>query len=131
MAPEFREEERTADTKCQEGGEATDAEEDEEEGRQQFTPSIEDVACLMRPTHCLVYYTAQGRTLRDKNVLLLDVDARRFTLRHFIVGVSRATTGSRLNIATSKQQAELMRRETAVVKPNPVRLHFGEHDFSE
>ena len=85
----------------------------------------------MRPTHCLVYYTAQGRTLRDKNVLLLDVDARRFTLRHFIVGVSRATARSRLNIVTSKQQAELMRRETAVVKPNPVRLHFGEHDFSE
>ena len=85
----------------------------------------------MRPTHSLIYYTAQGRTLRDKNVLLLDVDARHFTLRHFIVGVSRATAGSRLNIATSKQQAELMRRETAVVKPNPVRLHFGERDFSE
>ena len=85
----------------------------------------------MRPTHCLVYYTAQGRTLRDKNVLLLDVTARYFTLRHFIVGVSRATAGARLSIATAKQQEELMTRETAVVRPNPVRLHFGERDFSE
>ena len=86
----------------------------------------------MRPTLCLVYYTAQGRTLRDKNVLLLDVTARYFTLRHFIVGVSRATAaGARLSIATAKQQEELMRQETAVVRPNPVRLHVGNHDFLE
>jgi len=95
------------------------------------TLSLEDAASLMRPTHCLVYYTAQGRTLRDKNVLLLDVTARYFTLRHFIVGVSRATAGARLSIATAKQQEELMRQETAVVRPNPVRLHFGDRDFLE
>ena len=93
--------------------------------------SLEDAASLMRPAHCLVYYTAQGRTLRDKNVLLLDVTARYFTLRHFVVGVSRATAGARLSIATAKQQEELMRQETAVVRPNPVRMHFGDRDFSE
>ena len=115
MAPEFRGEDAVTDA--------------DEEGRQNFTFSLEDVASLMRPTDCLVYYTAQGRTLRDKNVLLLDVNARYFTLRHFIVGVSRATAGARLSIASVQQQDELMRQETAVIRPNPIRMQFGECDF--
>ena len=106
--------------------EAKDSEEEEEEI---LSFSLEETATLMRPTHCLVYYTAQGRTLRDKNVLLLDVSARYFTLRHFIVGVSRATSGDRLSIASVQQQDELMRQETAVIRANPINMHFGECDF--
>ena len=83
----------------------------------------------MRPTHCLVYYPAQGRTLRDKNVLLLDLSGKYFMLRHFIVGVSRATAGSRLSIATTLQQQQYMRQDT--VRQNPIRLRFGERDFLE
>ena len=83
----------------------------------------------MRPTLCRVYYTAQGRTLRDQNVLLLDVSGKYFTLRHFIVGVSRATAGSWLSIATTEQQQQYMRQDA--VRQNPVRLRFGERDFLE
>ena len=64
-------------------------------------------------------------------MLLLDVNARYFTLRHFIVGVSRATAGARLSIATVQQQEELMRQEAAVVRPNPIRMQFGGCDFLE
>ena len=113
-----------------EAAESTD-DEDEEEEQEELTLSFEDTASLMRPTHCLVYYTAQGRTLRDKNVLLLDVTARYFTLRHLIVGLSRATAGVLLSVATHMQQEELMRQITLTVRPNPVRLRFGDRDFLE
>ena len=106
-----------------------DSADEEEEEEEILSLSLEETAALMRPTHCLVYYTAQGRTLRDKNVLLLDVSARYFTLRHFIVGVSRATSGARLSVASVQQQDELMRQETAVIRPNPIRMQFGQCDF--
>ena len=114
------------------GSEAAESTDDEDEEEQEdLTLSFEDTASLMRPTHCLVYYTAPGRTLRDKNVLLLDVNARFFTLRYFIVGVSRATAGLRLGIATHMQREELMRQNTVTVRPNPIRLRFGERYFLE
>ena len=86
----------------------------------------------MRPTHCLVYYTAQGRTLRDKKLLLLDVTAKYFTLRHFIVGVSRVTAGDKyLCIASAQQQEELMRQESVVIRANPINVRFSDHDFTK
>ena len=84
----------------------------------------------MRPTHCLVYYTAQGRTLKDKSVLLLDTTNKFFTLRHFTVGASRATSGTLLAIATPRQQTDMLNQETVIVEPNPIRFQFGEHDFT-
>ena len=86
----------------------------------------------MRPTHCLVYYTAQGRTFRDRTLLLLDVSARFFTLRHFIVGVSRVTSGEKyLRIASARQQEELMRQESVVIRANPINMRFSDYDFTK
>ena len=84
----------------------------------------------MRPTHCLVYYTAQGRTFRDRKLLLLDSTARYFSLRHFIVGVSRVTAGKYLCIASARQQDELLRQESVVIQPN-CSVRFSDHDFTQ
>jgi len=85
----------------------------------------------MRPTHCLVYYTAQGRTFRNRTLLMLDVSARFFTLRHFIVGVSRVTSGEKyLRIASAQQQEELMRQESVVIHPN-CNVRFSDCDFTK
>ena len=42
---------------------------------------------------------AQGRTYKDKKVLLMDVHSPHYTMRHLIVGVSRVNNGSNLWIA--------------------------------
>ena len=98
----------------------------------ELTLSLEEVAKLMRPTHCLVYYTAQGRTFRNRTLLMLDVSARFFTLRHFIVGVSRVTSGEKyLRIASARQQEELMRQESVVIRANPINMRFSDCDFTK
>ena len=96
-----------------------------------MTLSLEEVGRLMRPTHCLVYYTAQGRTFRDRTLLMLDVSARFFSLRHLIVGVSRVTGGKYLRIASARQQEELMRQESVVIRANPINMRFSDCDFTK
>ena len=88
MSPEFRGGDGASRSEVDSSDDST-TEENKGEAQEDITLFLGDAAALMRPTHCIVYYTAQGRTLRDKNVLLLDVASKYFTLRHFIVGVSR------------------------------------------
>ena len=126
MSPEFRGGDGASRSEA-DSSDDSKTEENEEEAQEDINLSLEDTAALMRPTHCIVYYTAQGRTLRDKNVLLLDVANKYFTLRHFIVGVSHATAGTRLRIATTEQQQQFMKN----VRQNPIGLRFGERDFLE
>ena len=114
-------------TQCVDDTESTG--DDDEKEEEDLSLTFDECAALMRPTHCLVYYTSQGRTLKDRNVLLLDVTQRYFTLRHFIVGVSRATSGNRLGIATDLQQQQLMQQKTVTVPPNPIDISFSPRDF--
>ena len=59
----------------------------------------------------------QGSTLRKTHVLLFDTRHRNrrtresyFTMRHLIVGMSRATHGRYVHVPTSKQERYLMDR---------------------
>jgi len=58
--------------------------------------SYENTSKWMRLTHARCYGSIQGCTMEDQHILLIDTRAaegkpRHFTLRHLIVGVSRAT----------------------------------------
>ena len=69
-----------------------------------------EVAELLRLTHALVYANVQGRTIRNKHVVLLDTHHRHFTMRHLIVGMSRVTDGKYLHIPTRDQEEALMEK---------------------
>ena len=64
-----------------------------------FELSHSEAALRMRPQHALCYYTAQGRTLRDGPVTLMDTGHRHFTKRHLIVGLSRCGEGRDVGVA--------------------------------
>ena len=70
----------------------------------------EQAAATLRLTHALVYANVQGRTIRDKRVVLLDTHHRCFTMRHLIAGMSRVTHGSNLHIPQVEQEEALMLR---------------------
>ena len=60
---------------------------------QPFTMTQEQLANTMRLTHSFTYYSAQARTIRGP-LRLCNTDHKHFTLRHLIVGLGRAPTGS-------------------------------------
>ena len=53
--------------------------------------SLREASDHLRLCYAAVYYSCQGRTLRDQHVMLLDTDHKYFTLRHLYVGASRVT----------------------------------------
>ena len=58
----------------------------------------------LRLTEALTYPSVQGRTLRDKHILLMDANERsHFSSRHLVVGLSRATHGNYVHIAQGRQ----------------------------
>ena len=66
---------------------------------------LEQVCELLRLTHAICYYTAQGRTERDRHIVLLDMDHRHMSMRALIVGMSRATHGSYVHIGDEASEA--------------------------
>ena len=71
----------------------------------------------MRLTYALWYASIQGRTLKDKHILLLDTMHRDyFTMRHLIVGMSRATHGQYVHLPTLSAESALCRRATRSVR---------------
>jgi hypothetical protein len=75
-----------------------DASEDPAEGEipADLKLSYENTSKWMRLTHARCYGSIQGSTMEDQHILLIDTRApdgkqRHFSLRHLIVGVSRAT----------------------------------------
>jgi hypothetical protein len=58
----------------------------------------EDMCTQLRLSHAMCYYTVQGRTIRDRHIVLLDTSHKWFSVRHLIVGLSRATHGDWLHI---------------------------------
>ena len=76
----------------------------------------EEASVYLRLSYAFCYYTAQGRTIRDRHVVLLDTRHRNkagesyFTLRHLIVGMSRATYGKYVNTPTAEQEKDLIRQ---------------------
>ena len=65
-----------------------------------------DEACSqLRLCHAMCYYTCQGRTVRDRHMVLLDVRHPHFTVRALIVGLSRATHGRYLHVGDDNSEA--------------------------
>ena len=65
-----------------------------------------DEACTqLRLCHAMCYYTCQGRTVRDRHIVLLDTKHKHFTVRALIVGLSRATHGRWLHVGDDNSEA--------------------------
>ena len=65
---------------------------------EEVTIPLEDVCSQLRPTHAMCYFTVQGRTVKDRHVVLMDTGSKHFSVRALIVGLSRTTHGSFLHI---------------------------------
>ena len=59
---------------------------------------LEDVCSQLRLCHAMCYYTVQGRTIKDKPIVLLDTSHPHFSVRALIVALSRTTHGKWLHI---------------------------------
>ena len=65
---------------------------------------IDEVCSQLRPTHAMCYYTMQGRTVKNRHMILLDTGSEHFSVRALIVGLSRVESGSFLHIGDSTSQ---------------------------
>jgi len=66
---------------------------------------IDEACAQLRPAHAMCYYTVQGRTVRDRHVVLLNTDHKHLTVRALIVGLSRATHGKFVHIGDSASES--------------------------
>ena len=64
----------------------------------------DEVCAQLRPAHAMCYYTCQGRTVRDRH-MILDTTHEHFSVRALIVGLSRATHGIWLHIGDEESEA--------------------------
>ncbi len=94
-----------------EADEEEDVEEDPAEGEipAELKLTFDNVSKWLRPMHALCYGSIQGCTMADKRILLLDTQRPQFTLRHLIVGVSRATHQDKVHVADAGYERDLMR----------------------
>ena len=65
----------------------------------------DEVCAQLRLAHALCYYTCQGRTIRDRHIVLLDTTHQHFSVRALIVGLSRATHGRWLHVGDDNSEA--------------------------
>ena len=65
----------------------------------------EHVCAQLRPAFAMCYYTSQGRTIRDRHIVLLDTTHHHMSVRALIVGLSRATHGSYLHVGDDQSEA--------------------------
>ena len=80
-----------------------------EYGDEEIEVPIEEIPYLLRLTHAMCYYTVQGRTIKDRRIMLIDTDHPHFSRRALIVGLSRATHNKVVHVADN--EAELLGRE--------------------
>ena len=79
-------------------------EEDEEDTSDVIKLSHKDACASFRLTYALCYYSAQGTTIRDKNVLLFHTHHEHFDLRYLNVGLSRVTHGKYMHVLNVEQE---------------------------
>ena len=78
----------------------------------------DEVCAQLRMCHSLRYYTVQGRTIRDRHIVLLDTTHQHFSVRALIVGLSCATHGRWLHVGDEQSEA-LFAGERAVRQRRP------------
>ena len=76
--------------------------------------TYEETSRWLRLAYALTYYSAQGRTIKDRTIMLLDSASRHFSIRNPIVGISRAPLGSQIKIPTVTQEEHILNRMPAV-----------------
>ena len=67
--------------------------------------SLDDACAQLRMAHAQCYYTCQGRTVRDRHIVLLDTKHQHFSVRALVVGLSRATHGRWLHVGDDQSEA--------------------------
>ena len=67
-----------------------------------------DFVCKVRMPYARCYYTVQGKTYRDTHVVLLDTSHKHFDMRKLIVGMSRATHGQYVHVATGIDEKRML-----------------------
>jgi hypothetical protein len=72
---------------------------------EQVSVPIEEACAQLRPAHAMCYYSVQGRTIRDRHVVLLDTDNKHMSVRALIVGLSRVTHGTFVHIGDSQSES--------------------------
>jgi hypothetical protein len=88
--------------------------------------SHENVSRWLRLTHARCYGSIQGCTMEKQHIMLMDTRAvegkiRHFSLRHMIVGMSRATHQEFVHFPSAKYEAEMVQgaRETSRTPMGP------------
>ena len=64
-----------------------------------------EVCAQLRMAHAMCYYTCQGRTIRDRHIVLLDTTHQHFSVRALIVGLPRATPCSWQHVGDQQSEA--------------------------
>ena len=67
-----------------------------------------DFVCKLRMPYARCYYTVQGKTYRDTHVVLMDTSHKHFDMRKLIVGMSRATHGKYVHVATGIDEKRML-----------------------
>ena len=70
----------------------------DEDVEETVTIELVDACAQLRPSHAICYYTVQGRTVKDRHIVLLDTNHPHFTVRSLIVGLSRVEDSKYLHI---------------------------------
>ena len=86
--------------------------------------SHSDFVCKLRMPYARCYYTVQGKTYRDTHVVLLDTSHKHFDMRKLIVGMSRATHGQFVHVATGIDEKRLL----GLSKPSALPIQAEEPD---
>ena len=92
---------------------------DVSKAKKEVTVPLEDLPAVMRLTHAMCYYTVQGRTLQG-HTLLLDTTHPNFSRRALIVGLSRATHGDFVHVASSHDAKTFLGERRKTIKARRV-----------
>ena len=97
---------------------------------------INNVCSQLRLRHVMWYYTCQGRTIRDRHVVLLDTEHPLFSTGAMVVGLSHATHGKYLHTgdctsggdwcASTPSSLYKERRMGSVGSPDDLAVHVSD-----
>jgi hypothetical protein len=91
--------------------------------------TYEEASRWLRLGYAYTYYSIQGRTIRDRTILLLDSTSKHFTVRNLIVGISRAPRGSQIKIPSVQEEEDFVHGLDEV--PDEVDLGAQAEEFQE
>ena len=73
-----------------------------------ITLKWQEFVSTLRLTHALPYVYYQGRTVREKTLLLMNVDSPHFTMRHLILGLGRVSKSEFVKICSPARETKIV-----------------------